>query len=275
MAQHRCQVERLASAPTVASRWHAHGETPPSRSGTVDRSDWSGREESNRANRPECPIGALVRAHRRRPLDSCDCRMRPHARTAPMGMTLDRVPGSPSVRRAESVRSSCLSTTSACSPPAAMPFCVSARSRSSSTPLTSRSRSWSPVRLRCSRRSAQRTSDAVGADRETLCATERTGCLGQVVKARGVAGSTAEHDPQVLDQAEIRPEHLEEPLGPARGNRLILGSEGQTNRAGTCAERREGCTVEQHPLVGHRRGLRRVGHDRGHRDDQVARRCRR
>jgi hypothetical protein len=73
--------------------------------------------------------------------------------------------------------------------------------------------------------------DAVGADRETLCATERTGCLGQVVKARGVAGSTAEHDPQVLDQAEIRPEHLEEPLGPARGNRLILGSERQTNRA--------------------------------------------
>ena len=92
MAQHRCQVERLASAPRVASRWHARGETLPSRSGTVDRSDWSGREESNRANRPECPIGALVRAHRRRPLDSCDCRMRPHARTAPMGMTLDGVP---------------------------------------------------------------------------------------------------------------------------------------------------------------------------------------
>ena len=92
MAQHRCQVERLASAPRVASRWHARGETLPSRSGTVDRSDWSGREESNRANRPECPIGALVRAHRRRPLDSCDCRMRPPARTTPMGMTLDRVP---------------------------------------------------------------------------------------------------------------------------------------------------------------------------------------
>ena len=33
--------------------------------------------ESDRANRPECPVGALVRAHRRRPLVSHNCRMRP------------------------------------------------------------------------------------------------------------------------------------------------------------------------------------------------------
>jgi hypothetical protein len=35
-----------------------------------------GREESDQADRPESPVGALVRAHRRRPLVSRDCRMR-------------------------------------------------------------------------------------------------------------------------------------------------------------------------------------------------------
>ena len=42
--------------------------------------EWSGREESSRTSRPECPISALVRGHRRGALVLQDRRMRPRTR---------------------------------------------------------------------------------------------------------------------------------------------------------------------------------------------------
>ena len=51
---------------------------------------WSGREVSDGAERPECPVGALGRTHRRRPLASCDCRMRPRARISRLKRSLRR-----------------------------------------------------------------------------------------------------------------------------------------------------------------------------------------
>jgi len=43
--------------------------------------EWSGREESHRPRRPECPTGARLRAHRRRPLVVGGRRMVLRART--------------------------------------------------------------------------------------------------------------------------------------------------------------------------------------------------